>query len=214
MSDRVSVSDDAVRLAGRLAASLTAEQRVIFFTETAAGHDVSAVAAEVALAFARMSREQVLLVDAHVDDPILYERFGVKSTPGLTDILRGAVELEPAIAKVGEGVMLLPLGSSSDDYVGLFASESFAVLLARLRKQYRLIVVDSSPLLLSAPASVLASRADGVVAVVGEGRSHKGDVAELKRVIDGLKIALVGAVLTLADTDSPSRGRGKADPVR
>ncbi|HEY6506699.1 MAG TPA: cellulose synthase operon protein YhjQ/BcsQ [Vicinamibacterales bacterium] len=195
-------SDDAVRLAGRLAASLTSDQRVVLFTGTTTGQGGSSVATEVAFAFALLTHEPVILVDAYVDAPRLHDRFGVALAPGFTDVLAGQADVGKAVTSVGEGVSLLPLGGSTADSVGLFGSEEASALLRRFREQYRLVVVDAPPLLQSAPTSVLASRADGVVAVVAEGLSHRGDVVELKRVLDGLKVALVGAVLTIGETEA------------
>ena len=200
-------SDDAVRLAGRLAASLTADQRVVLFTGTAAAQGVSTVAAEVAVAFARLSRERILLVDANSDAPSVHQRFHLPLAPGLVEVLEGKIELQTAVSKgVGDELWVLPLGRTDANFIELFGSESCTTLLDLARQQYRLIVIDAPPLALSAPTSLLAAQADGVVAVVASGRSHRTDVIELQRVLDGLKVPFLGAVL--ASLESPaSRSR-------
>ena len=214
-SDRLSFSDDAVRLAGRLAASLTADQRIVVFTGTAPAQGVSTVAAEVAIAFAKRSQERILLLDANIDAPTLHGRFGVPSTPGLAEVLESKVDFQKALSRGdGENFWLLPLGRSDANFIQLFGSESCKKLLQLVREQYRLIVIDAPPLLLSAPTSLLTSQVDGVVAVVASGRSHRADVIELKRVLDGLKVSLVGAVLTSPASEESASRRNRAEWLR
>jgi Mrp family chromosome partitioning ATPase len=200
-------SDDAVHLAGRLTASLNGNQRIVVFTGTAPAQGVSVVAAEVAIAFANISQERILLLDTNVDSPMLQRRFGVSPTPGLVEVLEGTIDLQRAESKGdGDNLRLLPLGRSDADVIQLLGSESCKKLLQLLRQQYRLVVIDAPPLLQSAQTSLLASQSDGVVAVVASGRSHRANVIELKRVLDGLKVSLVGAVLTSAESEGPGAG--------
>jgi Mrp family chromosome partitioning ATPase len=195
-----------------LAASLTGNQRIVVFTGTAPAQGVSTVAAEVAVAFAKMSQERILLLDANIDAPMLHGRFGVLPTPGLVEVLEGKADFQKAMSRRdGENLWFLPLGRSDADFIPLFGSESCKKLLQLMREQFRLIVIDAAPLLLSAPTSLLASQADGVVAVVASGRSHRADVIELKRVLDGLKVSLVGAVLTGPASEASAARRNGAE---
>lgn len=202
-------SDDAIRLAGRLAATLSASQRIVVFSGTEPGQDSSTVAADVAAAFARVTHEQVLLIDARADGPELHERFGSSASPGLTEVLGGGTDLESALVRRGsDGLTLLPLGGAKTDVVALFGSESFARLLDVLRTQFRLVVIDVDAILTSAAGAVLASRADGIMAVVVAGHSTRTALAELTRVVEGLKVPMLGAVLASDSPPGPRRRRG------
>lgn len=204
------LSDDAVRLASRLAASLAPDQRVVLFTGTGAAQGVSTVTAQVALAFAKLVQERILLLDANIDGPTLHTTFAVPVAPGLAEVLERRVTLDAAVSRKDvDNLWFLPRGGEAD-YIHLFGSEACKELLQSLRQKFRLTLIDASPILLSAPTSILASQSDGVVAVVAAGRDHKADVVELKRILDGLKVRLIGAVLTTAEVAVwPARGEAE-----
>ena len=192
------LSDDAVRLAGRLTAALAEDQRVVLFTGSTATRGVSTVASHVALAFAKLVQQPILLIDAKAEGPTLHTTFNVPLAPGLTEVLERRVGLDAAVSRLdANNLWFLPRGGDAD-YTHLLGSEACKELLQSMRQKYRLTLIDGSPILLSAPTSILASQSDGVVAVVAAGSDHKADVVELKRILDGLKVNLIGAVLTTA----------------
>lgn len=211
----VPLTDDAVRLAGQLAAALTPDQRVVVFTGTAPEAGVTTVVAQLALAFARMSQEAILVLEADAPGAARYLGFqAAPATPGLTEVLEGSADLDTALCR-GEvaNLWLLSRGRGDVDVIQLLGSEACQKLLAELRLRFRLIVIDSSPILRSAPTSLLASRADGVVVVVAAGRGQRGDLIEIKRVLEGLKVSLLGAVLTSVDERAGSVASPEASPA-
>lgn len=198
----ITLSDDAVRLASRLSASLAETQRIILFTGTADTRDVSAIALQSALAFARLVQQPILLVDGVTESPSLHDAVNAPLSPGLTEILDGKAQLDATAVRIDDvGLWFVPRGKDAD-YTYLLGSETCRAVLQQMRRKYRLTIVNGSSLLQSATMSVLTAQIDGVVAVVAAGRDHKADVVELKRIVDGLKVNLIGAILATGDSGS------------
>lgn len=199
----IPLSDDAVRLASRLVASLADTQRLLLFTSASDAADVPAVAMQSALALARLVQQPILLVDGALDNAALHDSLATAQSPGLTEILAGTHSLETAAVRLAGATDLwfLPRGKEAD-YTLLLGSETARAQFQLMRQRFRFVVMNASSLLHSAPTSVLTTHADGVIAVVVAGRDHKTEVVELKRMLDGLKIRLIGAVLAMSDPDA------------
>ena len=76
---------------------------------------------------------------------------------------------------------------------GLLASRQMRELLAGLRKEYRLVVLDSPPIVPIADSHILAGLADGVVMVV---RARQTRCELFRRALESLGAAnLLGVVL-------------------
>jgi Mrp family chromosome partitioning ATPase len=157
----------------------------------------SRVAAQVALALALMDEGAVLVADANLRAPALNAHFDLPASPGLAEVIGGAVELDAAAAPTGvPGLAVLPSGRTEHDPSRVFLSEASAQLLREMRAKYRLAILSVPPILAAPESATLATRSDGVVVVAAEGRTHRSDVLEAKRLLDGLKASFLGVVLT------------------
>jgi len=203
----LSIPGDALRLAARLAASSDGEANVICCSGLAQ-HETRTVARQTAVALALMGRGSVLFVDARerVDQPKasrigpLTEVFSDSAKVGFSEVLAGAATLEDAvIPTVVSGLLYLPPGGEISDYLALMLSERFDALGQSFRSGYRNIVIEAPPLLRSPYTPLIATKSDGVVLVVSAGQWRKPDVSQAKRVLDGLNVPLIGAVLYQAE---------------
>ncbi|MBI3977733.1 MAG: CpsD/CapB family tyrosine-protein kinase [Chloroflexi bacterium] len=68
-------------------------------------------------------------------------------------------------------------------------------LLAELRQEADLIVIDSPPVMAVADSVVLGSRADGILMVVMAGRTRREMLVRSREMLANAGAALVGAVL-------------------
>ena len=62
-------------------------------TSTAPGEGKSVTAANLAIAMA-LDGKKVILVDCDLRRPTVHEKFGIRGTPGLTNVLVGAMDLD------------------------------------------------------------------------------------------------------------------------
>jgi capsular exopolysaccharide synthesis family protein len=135
----------------------------------------------------------VLVVDSDLRRPRVHECLGLKTTNGFADLLaQTGGEIGPYISKLGNLDVIVG-GAPPVNPVGLLASPHARELLARLRKEYALIVVDSPPIVPIADSHILAGMADGVVIVV---RAKQTRRELFRRAIQSLGAAnVIGVVL-------------------
>jgi polysaccharide chain length determinant protein (PEP-CTERM system associated) len=140
--------------------------KVLAVTSAAGGEGKSVTALNLSLALASSTRGPVLLIDADLWRPRVSEYLGLKSSRGISDLLaEPEMDLDSCIAKVGN-LDVISGGTLLSNPVGLLASGHARQLLQQLRQRYRLIVLDSPPIVPAADSHVLAGLADGVVVVV------------------------------------------------
>src|ERR1700722_17009121 len=98
------------------------------------------------MALSSSSEGRVLLVDCDLRRPQVHERLGLKDQPGLSDLLAlSDCDVSPFICKVGN-LWVMPGGTQLSDPGGLLSSRRLREILARLRKEFQLIVFDSPPI--------------------------------------------------------------------
>ena len=141
----------------------------------------------LALSLAREREARVLLVDCDVAKPHVSRLFGVDNEPGLLDALADPlVHPESLVISTDiRGLSLLPAGQPRDGAAELLSSNRLAeignLLLARDPK--RLVVFDSSPLLVTTESRSLIDLVGQVVLVVRAGVTPRQAVAEAAAMI-------------------------------
>jgi len=108
----------------------------------------------------------VLLIDCDLRLPQVHERLGIDGGHGFGDLLEDP-RLDPAafLSRVGS-LDVLPAGSRVNSGSAVLSGSRMRDVLAKLRKQYRLIVLDCPPVVPIADSHAISELADGVVMVV------------------------------------------------
>ncbi len=141
--------------------------------------------------------EKVLLIDGDLRRPAQHRLAGCPKAPGLSDILAGKCDVDAAIRKAASpGLDLLTSGGMPGFTLSLLFANRLRELLASLRGRYERILIDSPPIIGVSDASILAGVADGAILLIQHRRNPASMVLRAQQVIVGLKIPLVGAVLT------------------
>jgi capsular exopolysaccharide synthesis family protein len=191
------ISEDAIRLAARLKAALRESDKVLLFTGAVAGEGTSTVAMQVAFAFAQMDVGAVLLLDANLHAPSAHTTFQVPQSPGFTDLIEQQATPDHAIHPTEMSrLYVLPVGSTVVNALALFSALECTALLRTLAQRFRLIVIDSAPVLQSADTTLLVPHTDGVVLVIAAGERRHAEVLEIQRLLEGVKARLLGVVLS------------------
>jgi receptor protein-tyrosine kinase len=150
--------------------------QVVVLTSPCMGDGKTTVACNLSIAVAEIGRK-VLLIDGDLRRPRLHKVFGVTNTWGLSDELWADFPLESVpisdLVRQTEvsGLSLLPGGSCGVTPTNLFYSPRMPKLLARLRREFDMIMVDAPPMIHLADARVLGRLADGVILVVRAGQT-------------------------------------------
>jgi succinoglycan biosynthesis transport protein ExoP len=160
----------------------------------------------VNLAMAMSQHGSTCLVDADLRRGRIATAFGMSTKIGLSDVLVGTVPLEDAIVDVASvpNLSVIPAHPGHVNAGQLLCSEAVATVLARLRKNFRFVVVDSAPVLPFADGRALSTLVDGLVFVGRSGITTREIVSRSLELLNEvhsapvLEFVLNGADLTSA----------------
>ena len=134
------------------------------------GAGKTTVAANLALAFAETG-VRTLVIDTDLRRGRLHRLFGYRPTPGLGDVLAGAMSAEEAIrATPHENLYVLNAGKIPAPGSSTLASEAFAKIVAQLRGSLDLLIFDAPPVLGLDATAALAPHADCTLIVISPGK--------------------------------------------
>jgi protein-tyrosine kinase len=155
--------------------------QAILVTSALPGEGKTFVAANLAQSFAQQSGRRVLLLDGDLRLSRLHVLFGTSALPGLSDFLRGDVEISNILQRgCPENLFFVPGGKPPLDPIELLGNGKLKGLLHRLAPLFDWIVLDSPPCVPLSDASLLAELCDGVLMVVKAGKTPF-DVAQKGR---------------------------------
>ncbi len=149
---------------------------------------------------AALSGERVLVIECDLRQPRLARRLHAPGEAGLAELLRGDAPMADAIQHdLLSGMHFIHAGRPTTDAFGLFMSEAMARLLAHVRAEYDLVLLDAPPVQAMTEARMAAANADATLVCV---RWRSTPRAVLRHALDLLEQAnanVVGAVLTRVD---------------
>lgn len=169
--------------------------RVIVVTSPDAGDGKTSTAGNLAAALAEAG-ESVVLVDGDLRRPMVATYFSVVSDVGLTDLLRGDMEVGEAIQSSGvAGLDIVSSGPLPPNPAELLGTERCRRVVELLRSQYSYVIIDSAPLLPVTDAVVMSNWADGVIVVVRSGTTKRPDVVAAVDLVSRGPGRVLGLVL-------------------
>ena len=167
----------------------------LMVTSPSNGEGKSTTAANLAVSMAQQ-KEKVLLIDANLREPSLHSIFKVSNSVGLTDVLTGRIPFEEAIYHTEIGRLeILPSGPIPFNPTELLGSEVMIELLHDIIKDYDVVLIDSPAVLEVADTKILAGKCDGVILVVGEGKTELTKAVETKKALTFAQARLMGIIL-------------------
>ena len=149
------------------------------------------------MAIARGLDQYSLLVDCDLRRPSLVRLLGMEGTVsgGLTEYLREESDLPALIHKTAvEKLSILGSGTIPANPAELLSSGRMSRLVNELSGRYsdRFIIFDSPPFQVASEAIVLTKKVDGVIIVVGSGKS---DRTKIKTMVENIgKDKVIGVV--------------------
>lgn len=168
---------------------------LIMVTSALPGEGKTFCAINLAMSIAMEVDTSVLLVDADVLRPSVFERLGLpEPRRGLLDIL-GNERLSPADVMLRTNVpklSLLPTGTLNSHASELLASGAMQQLLHDLVARYpdRVVVFDTPPLLVASGAATLAASMGQVVMVVQSGTTSRRQSAQAFAALEQCPIVM------------------------
>jgi len=159
--------------------------RTIMVTSAAPSEGKSFVSANIGVSIAQGVDQYALLVDCDLRRPSLAKLFGISISThkGLADYLaEEGCRLQDLLLKTSiDKLSILPSGMPPGNPAELLASARMSGLVDELSSRYndRLIIFDSPPFQVASESIVLSKQVDGVVLVVGYGKSARNHIREV-----------------------------------
>lgn len=161
-----------------------------------AREDKDAVAANLAVALAQAGWATAL-VCADLRWGRIHELFGAENTKGLVGLIDRRADLADALIPTGiSGLRVLPAGSPPLDTGAVLQGPAFRAVLAGLSRWADFVVIDASPVLVSADAAPLADLADTILLVTDARRTTRVQVQAAIGELAQFRDKLAGCVLT------------------
>jgi capsular exopolysaccharide synthesis family protein len=174
---------------------LDREVRSIQLTSANAQEGKSTTLANLGVAFARAG-QRVVLVCCDLRRPRIHEFFGLSGEKGLTSVLLGEIDLGAALQPTSvERLVVLPSGPLPPNPSELLASRRVHDLLAGLKRDGYMVLVDSPPVLPVTDGMLLSKRVDATLLVCVAGQTTRKEVARAVELLEQVNAPLVGAVL-------------------
>ncbi len=193
-----------------LAANASPSERLILITSSLPAEGKTFTALNLALSIARERDTSVLLVDADFPKAHIGRTLGVHEEAGLLDVVAGNVQdIDSLVLRTDvKGLDILPGGRASGGAAELVASARMGEVIAKLlaRNPRRLVLLDSSPLLLSTEARALIQLPAQIILVARSGLTPRRALQDAIAQIDNKK--LQGLVLNNANAKSQNQYYG------
>jgi exopolysaccharide/PEP-CTERM locus tyrosine autokinase len=181
-----------------------ARGNLIMVASALSGEGKTFTCVNLCLSIAREKDWSVVLVDADCSKPHLTRLFAAENEPGLIDLLRDPVlKFEDLVMPTDvPGLSLLPAGSRDQHASELLASKRMDELCAGLSADGagRVIIFDSSPLLLTTEAPVLASKVGQIAVVVRANATPRQAVLAALAKLDPVKA--IGCILNQTGSET------------
>lgn len=173
-----------------------ASARAIMVTSALPGDGKTFTSLNLALSMAMERDHSVILVDGDVPKPHISRIFAAENEPGLLDVLQDPhMTVESALLATDEpNLCILPVGRQSLQATELLASARMRGIIDELQAldPQGIVLLDSSPIMLTSEARVLSSLFGQVVMVVRAGGTPQQAVLDAMGVIgEGPEVNIV-----------------------
>lgn len=174
----------------------------ILVTSTIPGEGKTLISCNLASSFARHGR-RTLMIDCDLRRPMLHRHFGHNNDYGLLRWLESGAPIEEnilsnadlGIISIGENIDLLRSGGRSKSPTELLENPIFGQLIARLKKHYDLVMIDSPPLGAVTDSLLIAANTDEVIYVCRFNRAARKHIKLYVNTLRAGKNELLGIVL-------------------
>lgn len=197
--------------AGVLLAGIGKREQVLMITSTLPGEGKTTFAANLALSLSVNSDQNVLLVEGDMRKPRLAEALGLaKRDEGLTGVLDGTLDFDKACQQVpGTMLTVLPCGRVPSNPVARLQEHRLGVHLAKWRRKFDLVIIDSPPLELVSDALLIGSQADAAIYVVKAGDTPTPLAQQGIDRLVAARIEILGVALNHHDFEQAERYYGE-----
>lgn len=174
------------------------DQKVIVVSSSLPGEGKSTVAVNLAITLS-LANERVALIECDLRRPLIADRLGLDSAVGTTSVLIGKISLQDALQAYGDsGLQVLACGPIPPNPSELLQSHAMEKMLADLRADFDVVILDAPPLLPVTDAALLATQADGAVVITRHGQTTRDQLSHAIDRLDSVDAKVLGVVMNMA----------------
>lgn len=180
--------------------------RALAITSVFPSEGKSLIAINLAIAYANVGK-RTLIIDTDMRKPRLQHVFPEGGRQGIADLLAADNQLEPGALvhpTPVENLFYLPAGTIPPNPVELLDSSRFDALLARLKSEFDMIILDAPPSLNMADAMILGKRTDGLLLVARAFSTNKFAARQVAQRMSAARVRVLGVLLN--NVDAPTEG--------
>ena len=183
---------------------------IIGVTSSMRGEGKSTTAINLAYVLAE-SGKKVLLIDGDLRIPSVAKKMGIKSSPGLTDLLMGYESQQMSTFKTGilENWYVIPSGDLPPNPSELLGSRRMESILKIMSEKFDYIIVDLPPVNIVSDALAISNLITGMVIVIREDYTEKKELEACFRLLKLSNANILGCVLNEAENSGGTRGKYK-----
>jgi succinoglycan biosynthesis transport protein ExoP len=194
------------------------QPRIIVVTSPGPGEGKTTVVSNMAIAIAESGRK-VLVIDADLRRPRMHTIFGIEKNEGFGELMtyartngKGPAQRVPTVCQTQiDGVFVLPAGTTGDVNLSqVFHSPAIPALLAKLTKEFDLILIDTPPMIQFSDARLIARFGDGLILVVRSGVTARDSAVTAREQLAQDNINVLGTILN--DWDARTNLRNPYHP--
>ncbi len=170
--------------------------KVLLFTSCHRAEGRTTLVLTLARALARRPG-RTLLVDADLNGPMLSASLGLRPEIGLNDVVEEGHALADALIDVPDDHLhILPLRAPVARPRDFLSSAGWSCTMARLRRDFDLVLLDGSPMFTGLSAAVLHRSVDAAVLVHNPNMTGERSLLRAREVLDAGGIPLLGLAET------------------
>jgi protein-tyrosine kinase len=170
--------------------------KVLLFTSSHRAEGRTTLVLTLARALARHPL-RTLVVDADLTGPMVARLLGLRPQVGLDDVVENGLALSDALIDAHDDHLgILPMRSAVSRPRDFLAAPAWTCALARLRREYDLILVDGGPLFSGLSAAILHRSVDAAVLVTHRGMTGERAVVRAREVLEAGGVPLLGLAET------------------
>lgn len=155
------------------------------------------------------SGTRVLLIDTDLRRPRIHRVFDMTNDRGLSNlVLEPEKPLEQVVqTSAVENLDVLCSGPIPPNPAELLHTPSFVRVMERFLERYDRVILDSPPVCVVTDALILGTQCDGAILVVRAGDTSREMVKKARRLMEDVKINVLGALLNNVDLSRRAYGQ-------
>jgi capsular exopolysaccharide synthesis family protein len=184
----------------------------LVITSSGPGEGKTQTLCNLAIAIAQ-SGKKILVVDSDFRKPIIHILFGLKRSPGLsnvligsipwknalntsTEMLLGGLEYDKVVSSHGiENLHIMTCGERVYNPAEILSFPRMREFIQEVKREYDMVIFDSPPTLPVTDSSILGSIADGVILVYQAGRTSRNALFRTKSQLESAGAKILGIII-------------------